>query len=82
MSHQGKVFAAKPDNWSSILETHMLEETDSYKLSSDLHMCTMTCRCLPKDMQTTQISFLFNFVPNPKIKVNLVYQRVNLVNGN
>lgn len=34
---------ANPDDPSSIPKTHMLEQVDSSRLSSDLHMCTEAC---------------------------------------
>lgn len=41
MAQRVKVSTAKPDDLSSVTGTHMVEGTDSLKLVSELHMCTM-----------------------------------------
>lgn len=42
MVQQVKVPTVNPDYVSLILRIHVLEKTDSCKLSSDFHTCTLT----------------------------------------
>jgi hypothetical protein len=43
MAQWVKLLAAKPNNLSSIPGTYMGERTNSFKLSSGLHLYTVTC---------------------------------------
>lgn len=48
MAQRSKILANTPDDLSQILRTHMVEgeKSGSSKISSDLHMCTMTHVCV------------------------------------
>lgn len=56
MAQQGKVLAAKPGYPSSIPRTQ--ERTESVKLSSDFHACTVTICGLSQLLETQDLSFM------------------------
>lgn len=45
MVEGAKGLVAKSGNWSEPLKLKGKERTDSYTLSSDLHMCSGVCTC-------------------------------------
>lgn len=45
MAQNVRVSTTKHGNLSPIPETHMVEGSDSYKLSSDLSLFTVACLC-------------------------------------